>query len=515
MNQKGGCGLQNAVFYISVHLGRRTRLLRACFGIALLSLALMHAGAAAAEETIVYEAEQAILMGSNEIVEDGDASQGSAVGRFSREGDCVVFHIEAPQDGFYDLTFIGKGIGSEKTNYVFVDGVQIGEIRCPDGTYGADVLYRTALTAGEHEVRVQKFWGWFYLDSVTLTRAETVPDSVYEVTPTLCNADATEETKALYRFLQDCYGKYTLSGQYTPNGLNSKEISAIHALTGKHPALLGLDMADYTPSRHAFVTRQSETVDRAIEYHERGGIVTFSWHWTAPPDTILPVGQGVSEIPWWHGYLTENCTFSLKRALDGEDPDGMQALLRDIGAIAVQLKRLEAAGVPVLWRPLHEASGGWFWWGADGPEAYKQLWILLYEMLTDVFHCNNLIWVCNCQDPDWYPGDDYVDIVGVDVYTLPRQYAPLTDKFTELTEYPGKGKIAALTENGVVPDIDRCLQANVHWSWFCTWNEEYVVKDGMYSPEYTEPEMLRKVYDSDTVLTLEDLPPLRNEMIGE
>ena len=244
---------------------------------------MLSSGSAAAEDAI-YEAEQATLTGSNEIVEDGDASRGRAVGRFSAKGDCVVFHIEAPQDGFYDLTFVGKGIGGEKTNYVFVDGVQIGEIRCPDGVYGSDVLRRTALTGGEHELRVQEGWGWFYLDSVTVTRTEPVPDSVYEVTPTLCNLNATEETKALYRFLHDCYGKYTLSGQYAPNGLSSGEISAIHALTGKHPALLGLDMADYTPSRQAFMTRQGESVDRAIEYHEHGGIVTFSWHWTAPPE---------------------------------------------------------------------------------------------------------------------------------------------------------------------------------------------------------------------------------------
>lgn len=512
---EGGCGLQNTVFYAPECPERRWRVLRAFFGSVVVTLALMHAGVAAAEETVVYEAEQASLMGSNEIVEDSDASEGRAVGRFSSEGDGVVFHIEAPQDGFYDLTFIGKGIGSEKYNYVFVDGLQIGEIRCPDSVYGSDVLRRTALTEGEHELRVQEGWGWFYLDRITMTRAEPVPAAVYEVTPTLCNPNATKETTALYRFLRGCYGKYTLSGQYAPNGLNSRELAAIHALTGKYPALLGLDMADYTPSRRAFMTRPGETVDRAIEYHAQGGIVSFSWHWTAPPDTILPAGQGVSEIPWWHGYLKENSTFDLKRALNGEDPDGMQALLQDIGAIAVQLKRLEAEGVPVLWRPLHEASGGWFWWGADGPEAYRQLWTLLYEMLTDVYHCNNLIWVCNCQNPDWYPGDDYVDIVGVDVYTLPRQYGPLTDRFTELTEYPGKRKIAALTENGVVPDIDRCLRANVHWSWFCTWNEEYVVKDGTYSPEYTEPEILRRVYDNDTVLTLEDLPLLRNETIKE
>lgn len=58
--------------------------------------------------------------------------------------------------------------------------------------------------------------------------------------------------------------------------------------------------------------------------------------------------------------------------MNGSDPKGYNALMSDVDEIAKQLKRLSDADVPVLFRPLHEASGGWFWWGADGSEAYKK-----------------------------------------------------------------------------------------------------------------------------------------------
>ena len=165
--------------------------------------------------------------------------------------------------------------------------------------------------------------------------------------------------------------------------------------------------------------------------------------------------------------------------------------------------------MPLLWRPLHEPSGGWFWWGGDGPEVFKSFWIYLYRQLTEVYGCNNLIWVCNCQDPSWYPGDDFVDIISCDIYPVQRQYASWSNEFVRLGAYPGRRKLAAITECGVVPDIDQCLRDNARWSWFCTWNAEYVVKDGVYSPAFTEAEKLLAVYENDAVLTLEDVRDMR------
>ena len=98
----------------------------------------------------------------------------------------------------------------------------------------------------------------------------------------------------------------------------------------------------------------------------------------------------------------------MQKALADPNSADYKLLLRDMDAIAVQLQKFSDAGVPVLWRPLHEAEGGWFWWGAKGPEPFKKLWRLMYDRFTNVHHLHNLIWVdCSGTNPDWYPGDAY------------------------------------------------------------------------------------------------------------
>lgn len=94
-------------------------------------------------------------------------------------------------------------------------------------------------------------------------------------------------------------------------------------------------------------------------------------------------------------------------------------MMADIDDVARELLKLRDAGVPVLWRPLHELNGDWFWWGKCGPEAFQRLWKLLYTRYTETFGLNNLIWVFGyTSQPDaaWYPGDAYIDIAGADNY---------------------------------------------------------------------------------------------------
>lgn len=67
----------------------------------------------------------------------------------------------------------------------------------------------------------------------------------------------------------------------------------------------------------------------------------------------------------------------------------------------MQLKRLQSKRIPILFRFLHEADGGWFWWGAQGPEAAVKLYRLGYDRLTNYHKINNIIWVWNsvCVPP--------------------------------------------------------------------------------------------------------------------
>ena len=76
-------------------------------------------------------------------------------------------------------------------------------------------------------------------------------------------------------------------------------------------------------------------------------------------------------------------------------------------------------------------------------------------------------------------------------------------------EYSDENKIVALTENGCVFDIDAAIASNTKWAWFNTWSGEYVVSGFSYSEQYTEEEILKKAYDSEYVLTLDELPDLK------
>lgn len=475
----------------------------------LLSTLLLTMGTALADdsETVRYEAEKAVPSGSNKIITEAAASGFKAVGRFEDSADRLDFTVEIPEDGMYDLTICCKGTGGSKINNILVDGEQQGTFECTALGYTPCVLQAVPMTSGTHTISITPSWGWITVDYLEVAPAQTLSDEVFSVAPALINPNATEAAKALYGYLRDSYGKVTLAGQVCDSGLAGAECRAIYEVTGKYPAIIGFDMMDLTPSRIALGARGT-AVTEALEFHNMGGIVTFCWHWGTPKQYIKDGTDANGNPRWWGSFYTENTTFDIEAVMNGSDPEGRALLDKDIEGIAQELLTLQEAGVPVLWRPLHEASGGWFWWGAKGAEPYKQLWVYLYDQLTNVYGCNNLIWVWNGQHADWYPGDEYVDIIGEDIYPPKRSYAPQHAKFTELTGYSGEGKIIALTENGVVFDIDQAVASGTRWAWFNTWSGDFVQKNGKYSEEYTEISILKKAYDSEYVITLDELPYL-------
>ncbi len=460
-----------------------------------------------AADNLRYEAEDAALTGTLESFAEADASGGKAVGKFAESDDVMTFSVEIPSDGTYDLVFNSMGYGGDKTNKVSIDGEYVGTFVTKADEYNDAVLSRVMLKAGKHQISITKSWGWIAVDYLEIKAAESIPDSAYQVSNVLCDSDATPETKSLFNYLCNGYGKQVLSGQVADDGLKSDEFKSIYDVTGEKPAILGLDMMDYTPSRNALGAKVSNAADVAIDFHKENGIIAFCWHWNAPGSYIKSGTDEENGNPrWWGGFYTRNSTFDIEAVMNGTDAEGKALLDKDIEGIAKQLNKLEEAGVPVLWRPLHEASGGWFWWGAKGAEPYKELYKYLYDQLTNKYGCHNLIWVWNGQNPNWYPGDEYVDIIGEDLYLDKHVYSASAAKFSEILEYSGGKKMIALTENGVVFDIDNVIAAGTKWAWFNTWNKNYITKNGKFSDEYTEEHILKKTYQSEYVITLDELP---------
>ncbi len=435
---------------------------------------------------------------ASEAVLGGNARlSGDKIVGMNSEGDSITFKVNTPVAGFFDIVTTQSGDGN-RVNNLAVDGYKLAEIT-PDDPVAKFVYF----SEGKHEITLTPSWGYVDFGGITLEPTETDPGEIYNVTAELSNPNADGHTKMLYNFPKDIYGKYSLSGQFAGNGRESDEYKAILGATGKSFAVLGLDVGNYT---HTAQVNGAECM--AVEYahdwyYNAGGIVQMCWHWLSP---IVAVADGKE---WWDSFRAESSKIDLEAVMNGEDELVHKKLLDDIEDVAEQLKRLQEDGVPVLWRPLHEASGGWFWWGKSGAEAYKKLWRELYDQLTNVYGLNNLIWVWNGQDADWYPGDDVVDIVAWDIYPGEREYGSFSPTFAKCADCSGETKLIALSENGCVMDPELTWRDNARWLFWGTWSGEFCVRDGALSEQYTDKSMLQKAYDSEYTLTLDELPNLR------
>lgn len=457
---------------------------------------------------VTFQAEDAKLVGSVRVEREGEGFSGTGyVIGFEKEGDACVFEVSISTAGFYDMNFVQKSFPDQfKENIVTVDDKRVGTVTVKSGTFTNSLLRRIYLEEGTRRIALINDWGWISLDKLQLKRSAPPPKDWYEASSKLVNPNANENARRLMHYLADGFGKRIVSGQAAPGGILGPECRAILKETGRLPAMLAFDFIDVTESNFSRGPKDS-VVKNALEFDRMGGIVTICWHWHAPDKYIT--GE------WYKAFYTAETNIDLKAIMDGDDKEGYELLLTGIDAAAGELKTLCEAGVPILWRPLHEASGTWFWWGAAGPEAYKKLWNLIYRRLTEHHSLNNLIWVWNGQAADWYPGDDTVDIIGEDVYGGDRDYASQSTRFIQAKTYTKAKKLIVLSENGPLFDPDLAFRDDAAWGYFGTWHGDFVVEKNdegyidVYCEKHTEKEMLKKVYRHDKIVTLDKLPDLR------
>lgn len=462
-----------------------------------------------ADFSLTVEAESGKLEGNAKANDLPDASGGAYVNGVNVEGDALTMTADIEYSGFYDMNFLTMG-SEGRVNNVLVDGMKVGDITTNSpAEFGDTLLSYIYLDKGTHEITITPSWGYVDIDCLILTAAATpITEDTYKVEPTLVNPNADENTKRLYKFLCDIYGKYSLAGQYADEGRASSEYEKITAKTGKTFAVLGLDMGNYSLGSKAHGA-ESKTVEYAYDWYKNaGGIVQLCWHWTTPEDYAVNAG----DQPWYSSFYKEGSKLDLDKIMNGEDDAAYQLLMDDIDNMANELARLRDAGVPVLWRPLHEAAGGWFWWGNCEPESYKKLWNVMYDKMTNEHNLTNLIWVWNGQDPAWYPGDETVDINGWDIYAGNHVDSSQSGRFDDMaTNYGTKTKLIALTENGCVMDPDKVFNDNARWLFWGTWSDPFTMKLGVViNDEYTTVELLTKAYNHERVLTLDELPDLQN-----
>lgn len=410
---------------------------------------------------VIYQAESGALNGT--VVSTALAGyQGTGyVDGFDTAGDYCQVTVTVATAGMYNITFRCADTSGDKTNDLYANGVLQSSVVFPSSSGWVTVSGgMVPLNAGTNTLRLQDNWGWIFLDWFGV-EAAALPS--LNVSKTLVNANSTAATKCLMGYLVDGYGSRVIAGQ-----VGATDTIWLNTTTGHYPALRGFDMMDYSPSRVAYGVADPMEVENAIAWYQSGGIVQFQWHWNAPTALLNTTAE-----PWWSGFYSAATTFDLGAALANTASPEYADILRDIDAIAVQLKRLQTAGVPILWRPLHESQGAWFWWGAKGSGPCKQLYALLYDRLTNYHGLNNLIWVWTTQDnaeaANWYPGDSMVDIVGADIYLTGLNYSPSTGMFYNIVNLFGGRKMVAMTENGTLPDPAQMQAQQARWAYFMTW----------------------------------------------
>ncbi|GKT46133.1 mannan endo-1,4-beta-mannosidase [Colletotrichum spaethianum] len=458
----------------------------------------------------IYEAENGVLSGTRvDTAQTGFTGTGYVTG-FEDATDKLTINVDCQGEGqkLFDLSIRYAGIYGEKRTNVILNGGAASEVLLTAGeTWATANAGQVLLNEGSNTIDIVTNWGWlvprhgvyirsssltpyrYLIDSITLTATE--PRGPHNINTALVNSNANADANALYTYLRSIYGKNILSGQQELSYSNW-----INDLIGKLPALVSVDLMDYSPSRVERGT-VGTAVEEAITHHERGGIVSVLWHWNAPTGLY-----DTEENKWWSGFYTRATDFDVSTALADTTNANYTLIIRDIDAIAVQLKRLQDAGVPVLWRPLHEAEGQWFWWGAKSPEACKKLWALLYDRLTNHHELNNLIWIWNSIAADWYPGDDTVDILSADVYA--QGHGPMTTQYNDLITLGQDKKLIAATEVGSAPFPDLLQAYEAHWLYFCVWGDTFI-----NNAEWNSIDDLKKIYESEYVLTLDEIQEWR------
>ena len=307
----------------------------------------------------------------------------------------------------------------------------------------------------------------------------------------LADAAATDNAKRLYKYLQLNYGSKTISSVVANVNWNHDEADKIYKATGKYPAMNCYDFIHiYVPKQGSNGWINYNDITPVTEWADAGGLVQLMWHFNVPKSestTPSQDGSGVTCTP-------SETTFKASNALTSGTWEN-KWFYQEMDKVADVLLKLQDAGIAAVWRPFHEAAGNatyknqadwtksWFWWGYEGAETYKNLWKAMFEYFQSK-GIHNLIWVWTTQnyngdannynnDDDWYPGDQYVDIVGRDLYGSDANQQ--VQEFKEIqSRYPGKlvtlAECGTNTEKNIATaNIEETWNAGAKWSYFMPW----------------------------------------------
>jgi mannan endo-1,4-beta-mannosidase len=285
--------------------------------------------------------------------------------------------------------------------------------------------------------------------------------------------NASPEARALLHFFYSISGEYLLTGQHNYPNVHNRNTLFAAKYAGKTPVIYSTDWGFAKDGNSDSYLARQDIVREAIRQNKLGSIITLCWH-AAPPTATEPVT--FQPLPGADPNLLQSVQGKL---LDQQFQDVLTpgtALYKhwcdQVDTIAVYLKELQDAHVPVLWRPYHEMNGDWFWWGGrQGTYNTDRLFRQLFERLVRVHHLNNLVWEWNVDRPstparhfsNFFPGAAYFDIASLDVYG-----SDFNQAYYDSLLLLARGKPIVLGEVGNPPS-PQVLKRQPRWGYYVIW----------------------------------------------
>lgn len=454
------------------------------------------------ECSTVYEAEDASLTGYAKLASfrEGYSGSGYVSGiSLPDSGMAVQLKIEAPQH--YNITICAAS-DTPVEGVLYVDGLARGKLSISgSGKFEAVKYENIYLTPDEAVLSIQELSGECDIDFVLLESSASVYAHDYAASGKLSNMASSERTIKTYKYLCEMYGEAVFSGQQCSQGSNA-EIDAIARVTGRYPAIRFGELMGYS---EGFDTGD---IELAIDYAKQGGLVGYVWNWM----------QNGSCYREKSGFKLENAVttheiskLSVDKLTELQASGGISCecleIVKGIDLIAVQLKRLADENIPVIFRPLPEAGNGEFWWSAD-KDSYLWLYKLIYTRLTSYHMLNNIIWVWNAQDIDWYVGDEYCDIISLDIYDYSHGAWDNQSHINAMLRMSGLSadKPVAISECNVLPGPANIVKDDAYWLYASVWSGDYSLnQDGTLNEEYMLSTEWIMFYNCSEVLARDEL----------
>ena len=350
--------------------------------------------------------------------------------------------------------------------------------------------------------------------------------------------NATKETKALYKNLKKLSKNHILFGhqhatEYGSGWRGEENRSDVKSVTGSHPAVIGIDFMGFSEVSNEEIAENKRLLKKNVEdTYNRGGLTTVAWH------MANPASEGGF---YWVDSVSAPAMSMIKEG--GSHHEKYKEILNTIGDFANSVKGKDGKAVPMIFRPFHEFDGSWFWWGKPqtSREDFISVWQFTVSYLRDSLNVHNLIYAFSPDNKflseqeflERYPGDDYVDMVGMDNYgDFGRDGNYDVDsgikKLKIISDYARKTKkLAAFTETGLesIPNVTwwtetllKSLRAeDIRLAYVLVWRNDESSKTHYYAPvpgHISVPDFI-KFYEDPYTLFENDLKKIyRKRFLG-